>query len=178
MSQYVALLGSINVGGNRMKMIDLQSSLEAVGLGNVSTVAASGNVLFDYSDSENSFLERLITSTVKAEFDIDIFVIVMDKIALGNSMTANPFTSDGEEKFVHNHYLNEEVELESYDKLVLDYQGYGNEKLAIGDRVLYINYVDGVGRSKLTAGFIERRLGCKGTARNLSSIRRIIGKMN
>jgi len=35
-----------------------------------------------------------------------------------------------------------------------------------------------VGSSKLTAAFIERRLGCRGTARNLRSLARIAERMN
>ena len=47
-----------------------------------------------------------------------------------------------------------------------------------GDRALYIDYVEGAGNSRLTGPFIERRLGCKGTARNLRSLHRILAKMD
>lgn len=48
MPRYVALLGSVNVGGNRVKMADLRAALEAEGFSDVATVVASGNVLFDH----------------------------------------------------------------------------------------------------------------------------------
>src|SRR3546814_9281004 len=48
MARYVALFGSINVGGNRLKMVDLRSAFEAEGFSDVETVVASGNVLFDH----------------------------------------------------------------------------------------------------------------------------------
>jgi hypothetical protein len=38
--------------------------------------------------------------------------------------------------------------------------------------------VDGVGQSKLTAPFIEKRLQCRGTARNMRSLARIVAKMD
>ena len=44
MPRYVALLGSINVGGNRLKMADLKAALEKHGFASVATVVASGNV--------------------------------------------------------------------------------------------------------------------------------------
>jgi hypothetical protein len=37
--------------------------------------------------------------------------------------------------------------------------------------------VDGAGNSKLTGPFLLRRLGCRGTARNIRSIRRIAEAM-
>jgi uncharacterized protein (DUF1697 family) len=46
MARYVALFGSINVGGNRLKMVDLRAAFEAEGFSDVETVVASGNVIF------------------------------------------------------------------------------------------------------------------------------------
>ncbi|MBL8951840.1 MAG: DUF1697 domain-containing protein [Myxococcaceae bacterium] len=47
-TRYVALLRGINVGGNNLiKMSALKACLEALGMLNVSTYIASGNVLFD-----------------------------------------------------------------------------------------------------------------------------------
>ena len=54
----------------------------------------------------------------------------------------------------------------------------GLEKLAIGERSIYIDFVNSVAESKLTSAFIERRLGCRGTARNVRSIARILSKMS
>ena len=48
MARYVALLRGINVGGNNLiKMPALKACVEALGMQNVSTYIASGNVLFD-----------------------------------------------------------------------------------------------------------------------------------
>ena len=44
-------------------------------------------------------------------------------------------------------------------------------------RSVYIDYVDGVGGSRLSNVFIERRLKLWGTARNIRSLRRILEKM-
>ena len=46
MTRYVALLGSINLGGNRLKMAELREALEREDFEEVETVVASGNVLF------------------------------------------------------------------------------------------------------------------------------------
>ena len=47
MPRYVAFLGTINVGGNRLTMADLRAAFEREEFAKVETVVASGNVLFD-----------------------------------------------------------------------------------------------------------------------------------
>jgi hypothetical protein len=50
MTQYVALLRGINVGGNNIiKMAEVRSCFEALGFGSVATYIQSGNVLFNAS---------------------------------------------------------------------------------------------------------------------------------
>ena len=46
MSQYIAFLRGINVGGHRVKMDRLRAIFIELGLQDVSTFIASGNVLF------------------------------------------------------------------------------------------------------------------------------------
>lgn len=52
MRQYIAFLRGINVGGHRVKMNRLRELFEELGLSDVSTFIASGNVLF-CTDSED-----------------------------------------------------------------------------------------------------------------------------
>ena len=66
----------------------------------------------------------------------------------------------------------------AFADLLAAYAGRGPERIAPGDRALYIDYVGGAGNSRLTGAFIERRLGYPGTARNLRSLRRMIDKMD
>jgi len=177
MTRYLALFGSINVGGNRLKMADLRYAFEREEFENVETVVASGNVLFDFDDRPTEGLEELFAYMMRERFDIDSFVAVRTKEEVRAAVEDNPFVGVGEDKFVHTHFLESQPGEEQFDKLVSDHQGRGEEKLALGNRCLYIDYVNGVGDSKLTAAFIERRLGCRGTARNVRSLARILTKM-
>src|SRR4051794_39403976 len=47
MARYVAFLRAINIGGRRVTNTDLRACFETVGLEEVSTFRASGNVIFD-----------------------------------------------------------------------------------------------------------------------------------
>lgn len=177
MPRYVALFGSINVGGNRLSMADLRYAFEREEFENVETIIASGNVLFDYDDRPTEGLEDLFAHMMRDRFDIDSFVAVRSREEVRASVEDNPFTGIGADNQVHTHFLECRPTPEQFGKLVADHAGRGREKLALGDRALYIDYVDGAGTSKLTAAFIERRLGCRGTARNVRSLARILAKM-
>src|SRR3546814_3890846 len=75
-------------------------------------------------------------------------------------------------------FLDGQPTAKQFDALASDKWIKANERLALGDRALYIDYGDGVADSKLTARLIERRLEHKGTARNMRSIARIIDKLD
>lgn len=177
MTRYAAFFGSINVGGNRLSMADLRYAFEREEFENVETVIASGNVLFDYDDRPTEGLEDLFAHMMRDRFDIESFVAVRSREEVRAAVEDNPFTGIGADNQVHTLFLECQPSREQFDKLVADHAGRGAEKLALGDRSLYIDYVDGAGNSKLTAGFIERRLGCRGTARNVRSLARILAKM-
>lgn len=175
--RYVALLGSINVGGNQLKMAELRAVLEAEGFANVATVVASGNVLFDHAKAADAELEAQLAQIVKDKFGIDTFACVRSKAELEAALAESPFVGKGEDKFVHVQFLTAQPTKAQFEQLVADHAGRGREKLALGTRALHIDYVEGAGNSKLTGDFIARRLGCKGTARNVRSLRRIVDKM-
>ncbi|MCJ2188927.1 DUF1697 domain-containing protein [Novosphingobium beihaiensis] len=177
MTRYLALFGSINVGGNRLTMADLRYAFEREEFTNVETVVASGNVLFDFDERPTDGLEELFAHMMAERFDIDSFVAVRTKEEVRAAVEDNPFTGSGEDKFVHTHFLAGQPTPEQFEKLMSDHAGRGAERIAPGQRCLYIDYVDGVGRSKLTSAFIQRRLGCPGTARNVGSLARILAKM-
>ena len=178
MARFVALLGSINVGGNRLKMADLVTAMETRGFENVATVVASGNLLFDHEGAGDADLEGEIAAILKDEFGIDSFATVRSTEDLSAVLAENPFAGKGEDKLVHVHFLTGQPTAAQFDALEADHAGRGPERLAPGTRALHIDYVSGVGSSKLTGAFIERRLGCKGTARNVRSLTRIIEKLS
>ena len=178
MPRYVAFLGSINVGGNQLKMADLRMALEEGGFENVGTVVASGNVVFDHAKAADASLEKRIAAVVAQRLGIETFAAVRSKEELAETLQENPFAGDGEEKFVHTVFLDGQPARADFATLAKDHEGRGRERLAPGTRALHVDFVDGVGRSKLTASFIEKRLGCRGTARNLRSLKRILEKMD
>ncbi len=182
MTRHVALLGSINVGGNRLAMADLRRALEHEEFEDVETVVASGNVLFSHQDRPSDGLSDKLAYILRDRFDIDSFAAVRSREEVAAAIADNPFHGDGpehgEDKFVHSIFLDAQPDPDRFEALRIEHSAKGSERLALGDRALFLDYVHGVGVSSLTGPFLQRRLGCRGTARNMRSLKRILAKMD
>ena len=176
MPRYVALLGSINVGGNRLSMAELREAFEREGIAGVETVVASGNVLFEHEERPSEGLAEMLEWIVRDRFGFRSMVVVLSAEELRAVIAANPF-ADGDEAKVHVLFLDGELDPTQFRVLVEDHKGRGPERLAMGARALYIDFAAGVAVSRLTGPFLERRLGRRGTARNMRSLARILAKM-
>lgn len=177
MAQYVALLGSINIGGNRLKMADLKAAFERAGFENVATVVASGNVLFNYQRAADSLLPKEVEAIVKAEFGIASFAAVRSRAELVEAIDGNPFAKDGEEKFVHTFFLERSLNHQAFETFADSYDG--SERLAPGVHEYFADYREGVAGSKLDAALKKAKvITGRATARNIRSLKRILARMD
>jgi uncharacterized protein (DUF1697 family) len=89
--RYVALLRGINVGGKTLiKMTDLKTCIEGLGLDNVSTYIASGNVLFETGKRDAAKLETSIERAIERRFELPVKVVVLDRAAYARIVEAVP----------------------------------------------------------------------------------------
>ena len=181
MPRYVAFLGSINVGGNRIKMAELRDVLTDAGLKDVATVAASGNAIFT-DERDSALLELQIEEVIQSHFGFRSCAMVRSSEEVRAAIDENPFHGTephhGSDKMVHSIFLSQQPDKGAVDALIEEHASKGSERLALGNRVLFLDYVFGVGVSNLSSKFLEKRLGCKGTARNMNSLKNILSKMN
>jgi uncharacterized protein (DUF1697 family) len=182
MTRYVAFLGSIKVGGNRLTMADLRAAFEAEEFANVETVVASDNVLFDFAERPTRGLEEKLGRALTDRFGMAAAVCVRDRGEVAAAIADNPFAGPrqgaGEDKVVHTHFLEAQPSAAQFEDLIATQAERGPERLAPGERSLYIDFGDGVAGGRLTGAFIERRLGARGTARDMRSLARILAKMD
>lgn len=178
MPRYVAFFSAMNIGGNRLLMADLRDALVREDFEAVETVIASGNVLFEHEERPSIGLTDKLQYVIRDRFDFESMAIVRSHDELAATIAENPFAADGDDQKVHVHFLEDEPPLSAFAILQADHEGRGAERIVAAGNALYIDYVDGVGPSKLTAAFIESRLGCRGTARNMRSLARILKKMD
>ena len=92
MTRYVAFLRAINVGGHTVTMATLAACFESLGLANVSTFIASGNVIFATATENAAALERSIASRLRTElgYDVDTFLRTDVEVAAISSHRAFP----------------------------------------------------------------------------------------
>ena len=81
--QYLALLRGINVGGkNLIKMADLRETLEGLGLDDVETYIASGNVLFRAPRQKREALAVRIEKALTTRFKTDLKGVLLTEAQL------------------------------------------------------------------------------------------------
>lgn len=77
MTEFVALLRGINVGGNNLiKMNELKRCFEKQGFENVRTFIASGNVLFEHGGAAAPKLARGIEAALERAFDYRASIVL------------------------------------------------------------------------------------------------------
>jgi len=177
MPRYCAFFASMNVGGNRLKMTDLRDALEREELEDVETVVASGNVLFSFDERPSDGLSEMLAWIVKDRFGFDTFAAVRNADEVRAAFENNPFHGGGDDRLVHTLFLDAPADPAKFAALLAAYEGRGPERMALGERELYVDYVESVGQSRLTGAFLERRLERRSTARNMASLKRIHEKM-
>ena len=95
MTSYVALLRGVNVGGVNMKMADLAKVVRDIGYDDVTTVLASGNVLFTTPDAAGAAKDKLETA-LRSAFGYEAWVHVLTVAQLAKIVEAFPFERSAE----------------------------------------------------------------------------------
>jgi len=95
MTDYVALLRGVNVGGVNLKMADLAEVVRGLGYTNVKTVLASGNVLFTTPDAAST-AKQTLESALRERFGYEAWVHVLTVDAIRTIVAAYPFPRSDE----------------------------------------------------------------------------------
>lgn len=173
MTVWIALLRGINLGAKTtLKMKDLVSTLEYLGLEQVRTYIQSGNVVFKSGRKGAGKLATDIRNAIVKAHKIDPHVIVLSRSALEKAAAANPYgEADEEPTTVHVYFLDKKPPAGA--KAALENLRAGRERFALRGAVMYLHAPDGFGRSKLATG-AEKALGVPATARNWRTVGRLI----
>lgn len=86
--KYVAFLRGINLGKRNIKMEDLRTVFEGLGLNDVASVIASGNVLFSTSSPPDA---KQVSAALLAKFGFEVGVIIRSIKDLNNLILSTPF---------------------------------------------------------------------------------------
>ena len=157
------MLRAVNVGGTgKLPMAELKAIGTACGFDNVRTFIASGNLLFD-SDLDETGAEMRLAARVDAFFGRPVPLFVRSAAEMAQATAGNPFTDDKPSR-VMAHFIADTPSTAMLDEA----RGIVGERMAVGPRLIYVSYGEGIGKTKLKLPAVK----C-GTARNLNSVARI-----
>ncbi len=171
MRAFVSLFRSINVGGHhKIRMDELKELHESLGFKDVYPYIQSGNVVFNSDEADLARLRRQIEDGFEKKFGFHVEVFVRTSAELRDIIEKNPFQSQQskESKWIVVLFLATRPDATAQEDLLKTY--VGPEELFIVGKELYIYYINGIGRSKLSHSFIEKKLKTVGTARNWNTI--------
>jgi uncharacterized protein (DUF1697 family) len=151
------------VGKSTLKMAELKRIASDLGLGQVRTYFASGNLLFT-SDKPEELLRRTLEEELQAHMSKEVRVMLRTADELEAILRANPFTDVPGNK-VQVFFLNEPP----VDLLETARNKADDERIAAGAREVFVAYGEkGIGRSRLRIPDAEA-----GTARNMNTVAKL-----
>jgi len=172
MTRFVALLRGVNVGGITIKSADLAAVFRRLGLADVATVLASGNVVFT-ADDEASALKPRIEAALSERFGYDAWVHVLTTDRLREIVDAYPF----EERDGWHAYVVFTLSDEPRDALLGVDVDPSLERVAPGAGVVYWTVERGATlTSPVGKAAAPARFKAVTTTRNLRTLRKLLSR--
>ncbi len=175
MPKYVALLRAINVGGHTVKMDHLRSLFEAVGLANVETFIASGNVIFDSRSKDTAALERKIEKHLQETLGYEVKTFIRSVADLATVANYKPFSESEQGRYLlYIGFVAAKPGGQVKQKL-LSFAGELDD-FHIHGRELYWLCRTRMSDSKFSGALAEKILGMRATFRNSTTIKKLAAK--
>jgi uncharacterized protein (DUF1697 family) len=162
-TSYVALIRAVNVSGTgKLPKEELKAMGDACGFEQARTFINSGNLLFSSGLAEST-VKRRIEEKLVDYFGKPVPALVRNAREMAEAVARNPFNDDKPSR-VMAHFIDEEPRPAMIEE-ARDVQG---ERLALGPRLIYVSYGEGIGKTKLKLPAVKQ-----GTARNMNSVAKI-----
>ena len=163
MTAYVALVRAVNVSGTgKLPKEDLKAMGEACGFEGCLTFINSGNLLFS-SELGEAEVQQRIGQRIDEYFGRHVEVFVRSGAEMAEAAARNRFADDKPSR-VMAHFISEEPD----PAMLEDARDVAGERMALGPRLIYVSYGEGIGKTKLKLPAVR-----KGTARNMNSVKKI-----
>jgi uncharacterized protein (DUF1697 family) len=181
MTQYVAFLRAINVGGHTVKMPELQRLFEDMGFSNVATFIASGNVIFESAVGDPRELEQTIEKGLQEAlgYEVVTFLRTLPEVAAIAAAVADhkPFP---EEEFeagavLYIVFVRDPLSDELHERL-MSLRNEIDEFHVRGPNIYWLHRKQLMKPGKPADAPIEKTLKIPATIRNVNTIRRIAAK--
>jgi uncharacterized protein (DUF1697 family) len=180
MARYAVLLRGVNVGGHgKLPMADLRRVLESLGHTDVWTYLQSGNAVISTDDDDPERVGRLIREGLNRELGMDPSVLVRTGAELAAIVKANPFPGAvAQPKMLHVVFLSAQPDPDR--AAAVDPGVCPPDEFGVGDRAVYLRYVESPGRSRLSElvlrELLRGRPEVSATARNWNTVLALLEK--
>lgn len=174
MEKYCAFLRGVNVNGTSMKMTEVIEVFAEAGMQKVTTVLATGNILF--SSNKNQFeLKWIIEKAMSDYFNYEAFIFLKTEKEVAEILKNNPFQK------LEDFHIYVFIGVENIDQILLEQFNQctksESEKGAIIDQTFYWQ----VEKGNTIASTLGKVLGKKSlkekmTSRNLNTVEKIQNK--
>ena len=173
----IAFLRAINVGGHNVKMDRLRELFGSLGLSNVETFIASGNVIFDSPAESPGELERRIEEHLRGSLGYEVATFVRSASELAEISNYRPFpVSDleAEGNSLYIAFLPAVPDEEARQELLASRTGV--DDFHVRGREVYWLCRGRMSESAFSGAVLEKALGMRATMRNANTVRRIAAK--
>ena len=173
--KYCAFLRGVNVNGTNMKMTEVVLVFENTGMKNVTSVLASGNIIFT-TDKKNSELREILEKALSKHFSYDAFLFVKPLNEIENIISNNLFEENNE---FHTYIF---IHESGFENTLMDEFNKGiklqDEKAEITNNCFYWKVKKG---ASLDGDFSKilgkKQFKDKFTSRNINTLHKILNKM-
>ncbi len=163
MTEYVALLRAVNVGGTgKLPMATLTELCEAAGFIQVRTYIASGNVVFRSEGTEDQIRSSL-EDRLRRYAGKSAGVVVRTASEIADVLARNPF-DDAPGNRVMALFVDGQLPRDPFEGVT----GTKDEQIRLGKRELFVLYPGGMAATRLRIPSEKR-----GTARNMNTVAKL-----
>jgi uncharacterized protein (DUF1697 family) len=178
-TRLIALLRAVNVGGRgKLAMSDLRNVIAELGHGDIATYIQSGNAVFTTDRPAGTAAARQkiadeLSRAIAERHGVTSSVMVRTLAELSQALAAVPYLDDEPSSsklmivFLSGRPTADAV-------ASLEPRRFAPDRFEVIGQEMYVHFPNGAGRSKFTADYFERRLGVRGTTRNLNTVRKLI----
>lgn len=176
MNNYISILRGINVSGQKkIKMADLTSLYQSLGLSDVISYIHSGNLIFNSQVDNKAELKANIEQAISQQYGFDVPVVIHRQSEFSQVLKQLPFQDivleqDGAKVLVT--LLSEKPSDTNINELLKHV--IPPERLVVSGQTVYLHCPNGYGRSKLSNVFIEKKLKLIATTRNLKTVSKLV----
>ena len=173
-TQYIAFLRAINIGGRLVKMTELQTIFQQLGLADVSTFIASGNVIFRAAGKTPS-LENIIETGLQKALGYPVPTMLRTTREVGDLAQYEPFPSAViAQASLYVGFMRDKATTAATKK-ALSLQTEIDSLHVSGREVFWLARKN-ISEATITGAAVEKALQTPVTFRNVNTVRRLAAK--